>query len=228
MHWSGRRLPPKLSDVGDAQQSGLAPARGRYRGLLGVLLAIVVFGGAIALLAATGGLDTAARPGPAEYAADERFTTSEMRITVERAAVVDQLPGSGVFTDEGSDERVFAVLIEVENLDVDPRLARSDGGLSRVLTDAGLDDDPEISVYGDLDFSVVTLQPGVPTRLLLAWPVDADQIDDGQEVRLTMPDAEKRESTLTPGTFVWDALTPSAIVVTEIEDLGAGREDGRL
>lgn len=196
--------------------------------MLAALLAIAVVGGAVGLLAATGGLKTAARPGPAEHRPLDEFTTADMRITVERAAVVDQLPGSGVFTDADAGERVFAVLIEAENLDVDPRLARGDGGLSRVLADAGIEGEPEIAVYGDLDFSVVTLQPGVPTRLLLAWLVDDDQIHDGDEVRLTMPDAEKRESTLTPGTFVWDALTPSAVVVTEVEDLGDGREDGRL
>jgi hypothetical protein len=216
-----------LWGVGEAQQQ-VAPARGRYRATLAALLAIVLLGAAVAILAATGGLETSTRRGPVEHGPQEEFTSSDMRITLERAVVVDQLPGSGVFTDADAGERVFAVLIEVENLDVDPRLARSDGGLSRVIADFGIEGEPEISVYGDGDFSVVTLQPGVPARLLLSWMVDDDQIGEGDDVHLTMPDAEKRESTLTPGTFVWDELPPSAVVVTTVEDLGEGREDGRL
>lgn len=182
---------------------------------------------AIGGLAAAGGLETVAAAGPEPRTLDETFVTSQMSISVDRIAVVDAFPGSGSFPDEDKGERVLAVLVDVTNLDVEPRATWGSGGLSSMRLDSRPDDTPNISVYGDLDFSSVTLQPDVPTRVLLTWVVSSDEIDD-TDVRLLVKDAVKSDSTLFRGESLWTDSESESLVTGPVEDLGAGNEDGTL
>lgn len=182
---------------------------------------------AIGGLAAVGGLETVAASGPAQHRIDETFVTSQLSLSVERIAVVDTLPGSGSFPDQDAGERVLAILVEVTNLDVEPRSAWGSGGLSTMRLEGRPEDTPNISISGDLDYSSVTLQPDVPTRVLLTWVVAADEID-GAGVHVRVQDAVKSDSTLFRGESYWNDSGTESLLTGPVEDLGAGDEDGTL
>lgn len=200
----------------------------RLPALVATLVTAVVVIAPIGALIASGGLADVPSSGPEEIGVQERVIGAEQSFSVQRVAVVDTLQGSGSFPDEDAGERVLAVLIDVTNLDDVPRSTGGDGAVGAIRVEGLPDERPAIAVYGDDDYSAVTLQPDVPARLLLTWVVPADEISDDDEVRVVLPDAEKFESLLFGGEVSWSALGPSAIVTARVDDLGDGGEDGRL
>jgi hypothetical protein len=215
--------------IAAAAPEGAADRRGReLRPQIALVIAASALGLLIAIIAILGGFNSVTRPGHAEYGIDESFTSSHLDLTVERIAVLDELSGSGSYPDEDAGERVLAVLIDVTNMDAEPRTASDQGSLTAIRLDHRPDDRPNVSVYGDGDFSAVTLQPDVPTRVLLTWIVEEDEISDDEVVRLMIPDSEKSESTLFKGESLWFPLESRVAVTAPVEDLGTGSADGRL
>lgn len=172
--------------------------------------------------AAFGGLATAADAPVADLGAGEEHRNDQFAITVERAVLIDEFQGAGVYVEDG--ERVLALLIRVENTWNQPLAAYPDSSLTQSLEIEGLTDTTPDSVarYDDATLSP-SLQPGVPAQLLLAWAVEADAFTDEQELRITLNDM-----TLHTGSFVvngqwWTDPVPAATTTIELEDIGAGR-----
>lgn len=198
------------------------------RPLVGALIAAAVTAAGIAAIAITGGFDAAVETGPSEHGLGDPFVSSHLEMTVERVAVLDELGFTGTYPDEDAGERLLAVLLEVTSLDAEPRGAAGVGSITSIRLANRPDDAPSIVVRGDTDFSSVTLQPDVPTRIILTWIVSADEVSAGDDVRLQIPDAEKNDSTLFRGESIWFELDSRVVVTAEAEDLGAGNPDGRL
>lgn len=211
-----------------AAPAGAAVRRRLSRGWIITIATTAVLGLCVGVIAATGGFRSVASTGPAAYRLGDEISSAEATLVVERVAVMDELWGYGSSPDDTKGERVLAVLVDVTNLDDEPRLASSSGSLADIRLQHRPDDRPTVSIYADDDFSVVTLQPDVPARVLLTWVVEEDEIVDGDPVRLVIPDAEKNDSTIFSGETLWNPLDPAGVVSVRPEDLGPGSEDGRL
>jgi hypothetical protein len=177
----------------------------------------------LAATAAFGGLATAAPPEIARLEPGEAHITDQRSLTVQRAVLIDELPEAGVYPEEG--ERVFVLVADVENRWDRPIGVDVLGGIARSLTVAGIDPDTDVSPARlDDESLVIALQPGVPNRIVLAWPVDAGQFTGGDQV-----DVALHEMSLYTGSFVvegqsWGDPVTNAILTVEVEDVGAGAE----
>jgi hypothetical protein len=171
--------------------------------------------------AAFGGLATAAEPEIAALEPGTEHRNDQLAITLERAVLVDELEDAGVYVDDG--ERVMALILTAENTWTEPLGAYNDSSVTQsfqVEELSGTDPD-SVARYDD---STVNpwLQPGIPTKLVVAWAVDADMFDDGQRLNITLNDM-----TLHTGSFVvngqwWDDPVPAATTRVELDDIGAG------
>lgn len=176
----------------------------------------------LAATAAFGGLATAATPEPAQLEPGDAHVTDQRSLTVKRAVLIDELPGSGVSPEEG--QRVLALIVDVENTWDKPQKSGIEGiGESFVIE--GIDAEADSSV-ARLDDATTQprLQPGVPAELVYTWAVDADDYAAGDELTVTL-----RELTLYTGSFVmrgqtWSDPVTSATMTLEIEDVGAGAD----
>lgn len=213
---------------GDAAPGGAGARRRLSRPRIAVIAACAALALGVGVIAATGGLRSVVPSEPAEYRLGETIASAQATLSIERVAVMDELWGSGSTPDATQGERVLAVLIDVTNLDDEPRGSFQTGSLTSIRLQHRPDDRPTVSIYADDDYSVVTLQPDVPTTVLLTWVVKKGEIGSGENVRLVVPDAEKTDSAFFEGESIWSALAPVGVVSTRPEDLGAGSEDGRL
>jgi hypothetical protein len=170
--------------------------------------------------AAFGGLATAAEPEITALAPGEAHRNDQLSMTIERAVLVDEFPEAGVYVDDG--ERVLAVLLTVENRWTEPLAAYSDSSVTQSLSIDGFAEPPEsVARYDDATVSP-WLQPGVPAQIVLAWAIESDRLEDGQELEITLNDM-----TLHTGSFVangqwWTEPVPAATVTVAVDDIGAG------
>lgn len=174
--------------------------------------------------AAFGGLATAASPELAQLDPGDAHVTDQRSLTVKRAVLIDELPGSGVTPEPG--ERVLALVVDVENRWDEPQ--ESIGAASSIgasFAVEGVDAEAESSAARMDDATLgPDLQPGVPAELVYTWAVDADDYGDGDELTVTL-----REMTLYTGSFVmtgqsWTDPVTTATMTLEIEDVGAGAD----
>ena len=173
--------------------------------------------------AAFGGLATAAPPEPAQLEPGEAHVTDQRSLTVKRAVLIDELPGSGVTPEDG--ERVLALVVDVENRWDEPQDSTGSESIGASFAVEGMDAEAEASV-ARLDDATIgpELQPGVPAELVYTWAVDADDYEAGDDLTVTL-----REMTLYTGSFVmsgqtWTDPVTTATMTLEIEDVGAGAE----
>jgi len=136
--------------------------------------------------AAFGGLAPAPQPKPAELSAGEHYTGSQLDMAVVSAGVGGEVRGTGFAPEEG--QRTLVVVLDVTNEFTAPRLARSKDTMGGVGVDGvsleGVD------VARTIDGSnVLEFQPGVPTRVRLAWLIDEGQVSPGDEIRVVLPDS---------------------------------------
>jgi hypothetical protein len=183
----------------------------------------------LAVTAAFGGLATAASPALTELEPGEPHTTDQRSLTVQRAVLIDELPGSGASPEDG--ERVLVLVTDIENRWTEP-LAASDfdsigntDGIDGTFAVDGLDDHSRRGT-ARLDDATGSpwLQPGVPATIVYAWPVETGRYAEGDELDITLYD-----TTLTTGSFVlngqwWDEPVADAVVSVKIEDVGAGAD----
>ncbi|NLP83409.1 hypothetical protein HF576_06105 [Microbacterium sp. CFH 90308] len=177
----------------------------------------------LAATAAFGGLATAAPPELAQLEPGDAHVTDQRSLTVKRAVLIDELPGSGVFPEEG--QRVLALVVDVENTWDEPQGSFGKESIGDSFTIEGVDAEADSSV-ARLDDATTSpeLQPGVPAELVYTWAVDADDYAEGDELTVTL-----QELSLYTGSFVmngqwWTDPVPDATVTLEIEDVGAGAE----
>lgn len=149
---------------------------------------IITAGGAVLLgsTAAFGGLAAAPQPTPAELSVGEHYAGSQLDMAVVGASVGGEVRGTG-FSPEPR-EGTLVVVLDVTNEFTAPRLARSKDTMGGVgvdgLTLEGVD--VERTIDGS---NVLNLQPGVPTRVRLAWLIDEGDVAPGDEIRVALPDS---------------------------------------
>ncbi|MGW8483054.1 hypothetical protein ACWGJP_07925 [Microbacterium sp. NPDC055903] len=175
----------------------------------------------LASTAAFGGLATAAVPPLPEIAAGETFTGAELEMTPQRAVLVDELPGSGVFPEDG--ERVLAVILDVTNLDTEARSSTADGSVGEIRLTELPEVAPSVARYDDATASP-WLQPGVAATVVLSWVVPADLVAEGDDIRIALHTATEYVGTSVIYGEYWDDIEVAGYADLVAEDVGAGAD----
>lgn len=186
-------------------------------------------GAFLAVTAAFGGLaPVAAVESPIEQlAAGETHTSAQLKITVERAVLIDSLSGAGAYPDEGAGERLLVLLVQMENLWTEPATASDFAGIltatyqNTVALD-GVDGHAEGIVREDDQTIDPYLQPGVPALIAFSWVVPGDAYAGGEDLTVVLKDATLEHGELLFTGDYWSTPEPAAHVTIEIEDVGAG------
>lgn len=174
----------------------------------------------LATTAAFGGLATAAVDPIPQLAVGETFTGSDLEMTVLGAELRDDPGALAVFPDEERGERVLLVEVEVVNTFPTPRSASSLSTPSPVVNGIRVEG---IDTQGDVahadDFHLYpTLQPDVPTRVLLAWVVGSADLRDGDEIALTLPDSTHFVGTSVVRGDYWDDVQVGATMTLTVHE----------
>ena len=156
-------------------------------------------------------------------AAGDEHRSEQLAVTVDRAALIDDFDEAGIYVEPG--ERVLALVVDVENLWTEPLPTTTGFSVSSTIRVTGAKGSEPASVARFDDATLAPrLQPGVPARLVLTWPVDDDRFADGDTLSIILSD-----ETLYTGTSVlsgqyWDDPVKTAVVEVAIEDVGAGAD----
>ncbi|MFE6735132.1 hypothetical protein [Microbacterium sp. NPDC057650] len=179
---------------------------------------IITGAGAILLgaTAAFGGLAPQEQPKPVEISAGESYTGSQLDMTVVSAGVGGYVRGSGVTPEEG--QRTLVVVLDVTNEFDEPRPTGEKDALGGIGVDGMKLAAPSRNRVAD-GSSASTLQPGVPTRVQLAWVVDADAVSAGDEIRVTLPDATHYQASFVGRGGYWYDFRTGAYVTVPVEAL---------
>lgn len=184
----------------------------------------------LAVTAAFGGLAPVAaeeEPPLDRLVAGETHTGEQLAITVQRAVLIDELPGSGAFPDEENGERLLVLLVEMENLWTEPLPASTASLTSQVAKSVGLSGDDRLVVglvrEDDQTFNP-WLQPDVPALLAFTWTVGPDDYAGDQDLEVVLSDARLQIGSFLYTGESWLTPVPAAVVTVPIEDVGAGVE----
>ncbi len=191
---------------------------------------LITAGGAV-LLAATaafGGLQTAPPKPVPVVSIGEQYSGSDLEMTVQGVELRAEGGNAASFPDKKKHEKVLAVIVDVVNTFDKPRLASASGTPSPAVDGIhvdGIDEKPLIA-YADGSSGSVWLQPDVPVRLVLSWVVGPDELHDGDEVRLTLPDSTHSVGTnVQRGVDIWDEVVVGATVTTTVQEIPASEKD---
>lgn len=214
--------PPAPPRSGLRQRAGAVsekvPTKWLVSGLVGLFLVAS---------AAFGGLDAAGAPPVPEVAAGQSYTGEQLRITVDRATLIDAFPEQSIVPDEGN--RLLVVIATVEDVWNEPALTISGQGAADNLRPVGVEgldatSEPFSVAVIDDGSQYPELQPGVPIELAFIWQVEAGAITDGDEVRVDIYDKTYRaEGFLTYGDRFIDPVV-AAYTTVELDDVGAGND----
>lgn len=181
----------------------------------------------LAATAAFGGLApvAVAEPTLPELTAGDVHTSAQLKVTVERAVLIDSLQGSGVTPDSDRGERLLVVLAQVENLwDRPLSSAGSESFLQAVLREG--DSRPAGAVVREDDqTSPLWLQPNVPALLVYTWAVGPDDYHEGENLTLVVQDAALITGQLLYTGEDWGDYAPAATVTVPLEDAGSESDE---
>ena len=174
----------------------------------------------LAATAAFGGLATAAEPPLAQLEPGTAHVNDMRSLTVERAVLIDELPGSGTFPKKR--ERVLAIVVDVENKWDEPLGSLDDQhGIvaSFEVSDLGT---PSSSARMDDATLDPRLQPGVPAQLVYTWAVDARDDTAGDTLTVTLNDLSLYTASFVARGTYWQEPIASATLTLTLEDVGEG------
>lgn len=162
--------------------------------------------------AAFGGLAPAPQPKPAEISAGEHYTGSQLDMAVVSAGVGGEVRGTGFAPEPG--QRTLVVVLDVTNEFTAPRLARSPDTMRGIGVDGVQLDN--LDVVRTIDGSnVLEFQPGVPTRVRVAWLIDEGAVSPGEEIRVVLPDSTHYVGSFVQrGDYFTDVRTGAYVTVT--------------
>ncbi|WP_344819054.1 hypothetical protein [Microbacterium soli] len=187
---------------------------------------LITAGGA-ALLAATaafGGLETVPPQPIPTVEPGEQYSGSDLELTVRNVELRAERGNAASFPDPQRGEKVLAVTVDVVNTFERPRMAAGAATVSPVVDGVlveGIDAKPALA-YADGSSGTVWLQPDVPVRVVLSWVVGADDLRDGDEVRLTLPDSTHSVGTsVQRGVDIWDEVVVGAVVTASVQEVPA-------
>lgn len=186
----------------------------------------LVTGAGAVLLAATalfGGLEAAAVAPTPRVEIGETFAGSDLEMTVVGVELRADRGMTGVFPDEEKDERVLVVTVDVVNTFPKPRPSTALPAASPVVDGIrieGVDIKAAVSRADD-GLRSPRLQPDVPARLLLAWLVGPDDLDDGDQVVLTLPDSTHHVGSSVVRGDYWNEVVVGATLTATVEEVTA-------
>jgi hypothetical protein len=188
---------------------------GWFAGILTALFLIVT--------AAFGGLSAVAVPPVPAIAAGTEHRNDQIALTVERAVLIDELPGSGTSVSDG--ERVLALVVSVENVWDRALPASGDAGVDAAVSVDELGGVRANSV-ARLDDATLTpyLQPGVPAELVLTWAVGPATFAAGDVLHVGLLDFTLYTGQLITYGESWIDPVIGARTTVEISDVGAGAD----
>ena len=182
---------------------------------------LITAAGAVLLgtTAAFGGLDAVPETPIPELVVGDSFSGSDMTFTVRAIELSDDNGTTLVFPDEEKGEQVLTVLVDVVNdfsvARVVSPLANPSPSVNGISVD-GIDENPFITQADGSSASM--LQPNVPASLVLAWVVPRGAFDDGDTVRLTLPDSTHYVgSSVVSGDYWWDVTVGATVTGTIVE-----------
>lgn len=186
----------------------------------------------LAATAAFGGLadaPAAAEKPLAQLEPGDTHDTGQLKITLDRAVLIDELSGSGTVPIKDGHERVLVVTGTIEN--PGDTVLYSSSFATKQLEIEGLpekrpnEDDVEASV-ARLDDATLSplIQPGLAVEVAFTWPVPDDLLQAGDDLHVTISDLTWFEpSFLMQQPAVWTTpAIPAAELDLEVEDVGAG------
>ncbi|GAA5202959.1 hypothetical protein [Microbacterium jejuense] len=190
-------------------------------------------GAFLAATAAFGGLAEATPPPLAVLEPGEAHVTDMRTLTVVKAVLIDELPGSGTWPEDG--ERVLAIVVDVTNNWDQPLRTRGSWSVEESFSIKGLESDrdlgddekdpgPSVARYDDTTAGPI-LQPGVPAKVVYSWAVDADDYQAGDELEVTLDDMRLYTASFVAQGSNWQDPVPTATMSLPIEDVGAGVEE---
>lgn len=182
---------------------------------------VTAAGGALlAATAAFGGLAPAPTPQTPVLTVGETHTGSDLDITVLSAEIWPERANARAFPDQEKGERLLVVTVEAVNRFPSARtMTTSDPeswAIDGILVE-GIDGKPAVSrVDGS---NARRLQPDVPARLLLAWVVGESDLQDGDEVTLTLPDSTHRVGESVISGDYWTDVRVGAVMPVRVEEV---------
>lgn len=185
---------------------------------------LVIF---LAVSAAFGGLnDAAAAPIP-QLTAGEPHTGAQLRITVDRAVLLDGFPEQGILPAEG--ERLLVVVATVEDVWRDPASTRTSIGAADNLRPVGVpgldaSSAPQsVAVISD-GAEFPDLQPGVPIELAFIWSIDPSALAEGDSMAIDVYDKTYRSDGFITSGERWVNPVVAATVTVPVSDSGDGSD----
>jgi len=181
----------------------------------------------LGLSAVLGGLnDVPATPIP-QIEAGQPYVGERLTITADRAALIDAFPEQGVRPADGN--RLLVVIATVENTSNDPVRIATLTSKADTLLPVGVEfaqqaTAPSAILVFDDGSTVSTVQPGIPVEVAFVWEVPADELSDGDELRVDLLDRTYQgDATVYFGDRFSDDFVAGYLAFT-IEDLGAGSD----
>jgi hypothetical protein len=198
--------------------SAKVPTKWLVSGIVGLFLVVS---------AAFGGLDDAAPDPLPALAAGDTFTGAELRITVDRAVLIDSFPEQNIVPDDG--KRLLVLVATVEDVWTKPASTRPSIGAAdnlRPVGVAGIDESTAprtVAVLSD-GTEYPDLQPGVPIELAFIWDIDPDALAAGESLRVDVYD----KSYLADGFVTFGERFENPVVAAyaelPVDDVGAGAD----
>lgn len=188
-------------------------------------LATAAIGLFLAGSAAFGGLETVDADALPEVAAGSAFDGAQLRITVDRAVLVDGFPEQNITPAEG--RRFFVVVATVENLWDRPVSTYSNTGAADNLRPVGVDGitaetrPTDVLVISDATRSP-RLQPRVPVELAFLWEVAPGAAADLDQVRVDIYDKVYTANGFVTYGARYDSPFLAAVTTVPLTDNGAG------
>lgn len=178
----------------------------------------------LAVTAAFGGLNpVAAEEHPlAQLSGGQTHTSAQLNVTVERAVLIDRLPGSGAIADPEKGERILAVLVRLENLWNRPLSSGSRPGFATSVRLAGDSRPADGVVREDDQTAPFWLQPNVPALVAFSWVVRGSDYADASEVTIVVEDGSLIVGQMLYVGEDWGDYAPAAEVTLPLSDVGAG------
>lgn len=178
----------------------------------------------LAVTAVFGGLSpVAAEEKPLAQLSDgQTHTSAQLNVTVERAALIDRLPGSGAIADREKGERILVVLVRLENLWTRPLSSGSQPGFAQSVRLAADSRPADGIVREDDQTAPFWLQPNVPVLVAFSWVVRGSDYADASEVTIVLEDGSLVVGQMLYVGEDWGDYAPAAEVTLPLADVGAG------
>ncbi len=171
--------------------------------------------------AAFGGMNTVAAPALPALEAGETHTNELYALTVEKAFLLDELPGSGAYP--AADEQVVALRVRFENVWTSPESTGTLSSMPKMFALSVADAVFASTVRIDDETLSPWLQPGVPAVLALVWTVPRGSLTDGDDLTVTISDLSLHTGSFVASGQWWTDPKEAATMALPLEYLAGAQ-----